>query len=201
MQRLYALIAALAAAFSTVAGEAATVNIDVRDALGHPMPNSVVLIDSPSKSAVALKSGGSYEMAQQNIMFAPHILIVPIGASVTFPNRDRVRHHVYSFSPSRKFDLKLYGKDETRSIVFNKPGVISLGCNIHDAMSAFIFVVDTPYAMITDARGHVTIPDVPAGSVTVRLWNPVIRASGNMLSQNLVVPASGLSTTYTVRSR
>ncbi|WP_010163377.1 methylamine utilization protein [Sphingomonas sp. PAMC 26617] len=191
----------MAVACSPFAADAATVTIDVRDATGQPMPNSVVLIASPNTPASALKSGGSYEMAQQNIMFMPHILIVPVGARVTFPNRDRVRHHVYSFSPSKKFDLKLYGKDETRSVVFDKAGVVSLGCNIHDAMSAFIFVVDTPYAMITDANGHVTIPNVPAGVVTVRVWNPAIRVAGNMLTQSAVVPATGLSTTYTVHGK
>ena len=201
MQRSHAWIAALAVACAPSAVHAATLTIDVRDAAGQPLPNSVVLIDSPNKPAGVMRSAGSYQMAQQNIMFAPHILIVPVGASVTFPNRDRVRHHVYSFSAAKKFNLKLYGKDETRSVVFDKPGVVSLGCNIHDAMNAFIFVVDTPFAMTTDAQGRVTIPNVPAGTVTVRVWNPVIRASGNMLSQSLAVPAAGLSTTYTIRNK
>ena len=191
---LFALMAPFAA-------HAATVNIDVRDAAGRPLANSVVLIDTPRKPAGPIKFPWPYVMAQQNIMFAPHLLIVPVGASVSFPNRDKVRHHVYSFSPPKKFDMKLYGKDETRSVVFDKPGVVSLGCNIHDVMSAFVFVVDTPYAMITDANGHVTIPNVPAGGATVKLWNPAIRAPGNMLSQPIVIPASGFTTTYTVRGK
>ena len=183
------------------AAQAVTVNIDVRDAAGQPLANSVVLIDTPRKPVGSIKFPWPYVMAQQNIMFAPHVLIVPLGASVSFPNRDKVRHHVYSFSYANKFDLKLYGKDETRSIVFDKPGVVSLGCNIHDAMSAFIFVVDTPYAMVTDANGHVTIANVPAGAATVKLWNPQIRAPGNMLSQAVTIPLSGLTTTYTVRGK
>jgi len=184
-----------------VAAHGATVSIDVRDAAGRPLPNSVVLIDTPRKPATPIKFPWPYVMAQQNITFTPHILIVPVGATVSFPNRDKVRHHVYSFSPINKFDLKLYGRDESRSVTFDKPGVASLGCNIHDAMSAFIFVVDTPYAMVTDANGHVTIPNVPAGGATVKLWNPQIRAPGNMLSQLVVIPAGGFTTTYTVRGK
>ena len=140
-------------------------------------------------------------MAQKNIQFVPHVLIVPVGASVSFPNRDKVRHHVYSFSKAKKFDLKLYGRDETRSVVFDKPGVVALGCNIHDAMSGFILVVDTPYAMQTGADGHVTIANVPAGGATVRLWHPAIRAPDNMLAQAVTVAPSGFSATYTVHGR
>ena len=83
-------------------------------------------------------------MAQENISFSPHVLIVPVGATVAFPNHDRVRHHVYSVSKPKKFDIKLYGRDETRTEAFDKPGVVALGCNIHDQMSGFIIVVDTP---------------------------------------------------------
>ncbi|MDO7841901.1 methylamine utilization protein [Sphingomonas immobilis] len=201
MRVLIACSAVVFATLSAAPGVGATVNIDVRDASGQPMPNAVVLIDSPHKPAGPIKFPWPYEIAQQNIMFMPHILIVPVGASVSFPNRDKVRHHVYSFSPAKKFDLKLYGKEDARSVTFDKPGVVSLGCNIHDSMSAFVFVVDTPYAMITDASGHVTIPNVPAGAATVRLWNPAIRTTGNMLSQTITVPAGGLSATYSVRGK
>ena len=112
-------------------------------------------------------------MQQHNIAFDPHVLIVPVGSTVGFPNLDKVRHHVYSFSKVKKFDLKLYGRDETRSVVFDKAGVVALGCNIHDSMSGFIIVVDTPYAMKTDANGRVVIANVPAGSATVGGVAPV----------------------------
>lgn len=116
-----------------------------------------------------------------------------------FPNQDRVRHHVYSFSAPKKFDLKLYGRDETKLVTFDKPGVVALGCNIHDAMSGFIFVTSTPFAAISDASGHVTINGVPAGRTTLRVWHPSVRAPGNTLSQSAIVAASGLSTSVSVR--
>lgn len=180
---------------------AATVNIDVRGADGKPLAGAVVMVDTPRKPPGPIKFDYAYEMAQQNIAFVPHVLIVPVGATVTFPNRDKVRHHVYSFSKAKKFDLKLYGKDETRSVVFDTVGVVALGCNIHDAMSGFILVVDTPYAVQTDANGHATIAGVPAGGASVRVWHPSIRSADNMLTQAATVTAAGFSTTYTIRGR
>src|ERR1700712_4533830 len=182
-----ATIAAAVAILLSSAASAATVNIDVRGADGKPLAGAVVLVETPRKAGGAIKFDYAYEMAQQNIAFVPHVLIVPVGATVTFPNRDKVRHHVYSFSKAKKFDLKLYGKDETRSVLFDKVGVVALGCNIHDAMSGFILVVDTPFAAQTDVAGHATITGVPAGTAAVRVWHPTIRATDNMLSQPATV--------------
>jgi hypothetical protein len=139
-------------------------------------------------------------MKQQNISFQPHVLIVPVGASVSFPNLDRVRHHVYSFSKPKKFEIKLYGQDETKTVLFDKPGVIALGCNIHDAMSGFIVAVDTPYAAKTDAAGHAVIADVPPGSVTLQVWHTLVRAPGNVTTQSAALPAAGLSRTIAIGS-
>ena len=125
-------------------------------------------------------------MAQQNITFTPHVLVVPVGATVSFPNRDKVRHHVYSFSKAKKFDLKLYGKEETRSVLFDRAGAVALGCNIHDAMSGFVYVLN----------------DVPAGGgATVRVWHPSIRAPDNTVSQSVTIARSGFATTFTIRGR
>lgn len=179
--------------------DAATVSIEVRGADGQPLAGAVVMVDAAAKPAVPSRL--DYVMAQQNIAFVPHILIVPTGASVSFPNRDKVRHHVYSFSKAKKFDLKLYGRDETRSVVFDKPGVVALGCNIHDAMSGIIVVSDTPYAAQSDAGGHVVLSGVPAGGATVRVWHPSIRAADNMLAQRVTVGPGGFSTTFTIRGR
>ena len=180
---------------------AATVTVDVRGTDGKPLAGAIVLVDTPRKPAGPIKFDYAYEMAQQNIAFAPHVLIVPIGSTVTFPNRDKVRHHVYSFSKPKRFDLKLYGKDETRSVVFDKLGTVALGCNIHDAMSGFIMVVDTPYAVKTDANGRATINGVPAGAAALRIWHPTIHAPDNMETQPATVTATGYSTTYTIRGR
>lgn len=180
---------------------AATVSVDVRGADGKPMAGAVVLIDTPHTPDGPVKFDYKYEMAQQNITFVPHVVIVPVGATVTFPNRDTVRHHVYSFSRAKKFDLKLYGRDETRSVTFDKAGVVALGCNIHDTMSGFVVVTDTPFAAQTDATGRATVSGVPAGLARIRLWHPAMRASEGMQTQGVTIPASGLSASYTIRGR
>ena len=184
----------------TAAG-AATAEITVRGADGKPLAGAVVMIDTPKKVAGPIHFTWGTEMAQRNIAFDPHVLIVPVGATVTFPNKDKVRHHVYSFSRVKSFNLKLYGAGEVPSVVFDKPGVVALGCNIHDSMSGFLLVVDTPFAMQTDANGHVSISGLPAGAATVRLWHPAIHAPENTLSQPVIVTAAGFATTYTVRGK
>ncbi|NIJ28660.1 plastocyanin [Sphingomonas insulae] len=176
---------------------AATVSITVRNADGSPLTDGVVLIDSTAAGRPV--PHGPYVMEQKQIAFQPHVLIVPVGAQVAFPNRDLVRHHVYSFSKAKRFDLKLYGREDQRSIVFDTPGVVALGCNIHDTMSGFVIVTATPFYARTDTAGRVTIAGVPAGPVTVRLWSPSVRAAGNTLSQAATVPAAGYATTLTIR--
>ena len=177
--------------------QAATVTIDVRGPDGRPLVDAVVVVDAPGAARAA--PGGRYMMEQKAIAFQPHVLVVPVGATVAFPNRDSVRHHVYSFSKAKKFDLKLYGKEDQRSIVFDKPGVVALGCNIHDTMSGFIYVAASPFAAKTDAQGRVQLADVPMGKATVSVWSPTIRAPGNTLSQAIAIPAGGFATTFTIQ--
>jgi plastocyanin len=180
---------------------AATVGIDVRGADGKPLAGAVVVLETSRKATAPIHFAWGTVMAQRNIAFDPHVLIVPVGSSVSFPNQDKVRHHVYSVSKTKKFDLKLYGRDETRSVVFDKPGVVSLGCNIHDAMSGVIIVVDTPFAAQTDATGHAVLTGVPAGAATARLWHPSIRAPDNSSAQPVTVAGNGGTITLAAQRR
>ncbi|WP_380780137.1 methylamine utilization protein [Sphingomonas sp. R86520] len=189
--RLTSTIVALAL---PIAAHAATVAIDVRGFDGKPLVNAVVTIETPKAPGLTVR--GPYMIEQRDIAFQPHVLIVPVGATVGFPNRDRVRHHVYSFSKTKKFDLKLYGQEDARTVLFDRPGVVPLGCNIHDSMSGFVFVTATPFAALTDEAGHVSFTGVPAGTGTVRVWHPSIRAPGSMASQLIDVAATGLATTF-----
>ena len=195
------LFSALGMVSAPFAAHAATANIDVRGPDGKPLAGAVVMIDTPKKPAAPIRFTWGTAMSQRNIQFDPHVLIVPIGSTVTFPNFDKVRHHVYSFSKAKKFDLKLYGKDDTRSVLFDHAGAVALGCNIHDQMSAFILVVDTPFAVQTDVNGHATIAGVPAGGASVRIWHPSIRAKDNVLAQPATIAATGFTNTYTIRGR
>lgn len=106
---------------------------------------------------------------QKNRTFVPHILPIQTGTAVIFPNSDNVRHQVYSFSPAKRFQLPLYAGTPQGPIVFDKPGLVTVGCNIHDQMSAYIVVVDTPYFAMT-AGGRAELPELPEGTYDVRVW-------------------------------
>ena len=163
------------------------------NAAGKPVPNGVAMVRTQAPANRGpIRFPWAYRVAQQDMQFEPFVLVVPVGADVAFPNLDPVKHHVYSFSSAKTFELKLYGRDETRSVRFDKAGVIGLGCNIHDDMSAFIRVVDTPYAIKSGARGEAVIRDVPAGPATLVVWHPYQKGKGGEVSRPIVVPASGV---------
>ncbi len=139
----------------------------VSDASGNPVKDAVVMVAGSGP----VNFPWPLELKQENLLFDPYVLIVPVGADVKFPNLDRVRHHVYSFSKGNKFELKLFGRDESRSVKLEKAGIAAVGCNIHDMMVAYIRVVDTPYAAKTGADGKVTL-DLPAGAASATVWHP-----------------------------
>lgn len=176
--------------------EAAPVLIQVVGVDGRPLSNAVVTVTMPGSAAPAPR--GPYVVAQRNIQFEPRVLIVPVGATVSFPNFDKVRHHVYSFSKPKKFELKLFGRDESRNVVFDKPGAVALGCNIHDAMNGVVYVTASPYTALTDAVGRVRM-NVAPGTGRVAVWHPSIRSAGNTLEQPASVAATGLTTTLQLR--
>jgi plastocyanin len=112
-------------------------------------------------------------MDQVNLAFEPDVLVLPVNSSVQFPNSDAVGHQVYSFSSAHRFQLPLYRGKPYPPIVFEQPGVITLGCNIHDNMLAYIVVTDAPYFGRTDAAGHWVAPSVPVGRYHIRVWHPL----------------------------
>ncbi len=173
--------------------------VEVRDAAGRPVIDAVATLKPlDAASAPPARFAWPAAMAQHDIRFDPYVLIVPVGAEVRFPNRDRVRHHVYSFSPAKTFQLKLYGQDETRSVVFDRVGVVPLGCNIHDQMIGFVDVVDTPWAAKTDVSGEAVLQGVPAGRAQLTLWHPEMKAPRNQQILAVVVPAAGAHQAVTV---
>jgi plastocyanin len=184
------LAALLLAALAPVA-QAGDVAFLVVDAKNRPVADAVVTAYPPGLKADQIRFSWPQEMVQRNLQFDPFVLVLPVGANVSFPNRDPVRHHVYSFSPTHPFELKLYGKDESRSVRFDKAGVVALGCNIHDGMVAFIKVVDTPFAAKTDDKGQAVLKGLPAGQVQVRVWHPYQKAAGNEIVRTVPVPATG----------
>jgi plastocyanin len=171
---------------------AADLTVEVRNAQGKPVPDAVATL-YPAQGARQgpIHFDWPMEMVQRNLQFHPFVLIVPAGAVVAFPNRDDVRHHVYSFSPAHPFELKLYGRDETRTVRFDHPGAIALGCNIHDNMIAFIKVVDTPYAAKSGADGLASLPSAPPGPAVLHIWHPYMRSAGNEIVRSITLPRTG----------
>jgi plastocyanin len=180
------------ALFFATSCSAADLSVVVRTAAGRPVADAVVTVYPATDSAASEpRFAWPMRMVQQNLQFSPFVLIVPAGASVAFPNLDKVRHHVYSFSPARPFELKLYGRDETRTVRFDHPGVIALGCNIHDQMIAFIKVVDTPFAAKTGANGEAVLHDLPPGQATMRVWHPYMKPHGAEVVRAITLAKSG----------
>ena len=182
----------LAAAFlSATAAQAADLQFTVRGPGGAPLPNAVVAVYPAAGQHAPTPPPTPLMMAQKDIAFSPYVLVVPLGAQVGFSNNDTVRHHVYSFSAPHRFELKLFGREETRLQTFDKPGVVALGCNIHDAMAAYVYVSDTRFVAKTDAQGRVRIADLPAGAATVKVWHPYAKLPGGTLTKALTLAAAG----------
>ncbi|WP_338501078.1 methylamine utilization protein [Sphingomonas kaistensis] len=155
---------------------AATLNVVVVDAAGRPVQNAVVSARPLGVPASGPRFASTKVMGQRNIQFTPGTLVVPLGSTVSFPNYDKVRHHVFSFSKAKRFELKLFGRDESRSVLLDKPGTVAVGCNIHDAMRGFIRVVDAPFAGTSDAAGRLSLAGTPAGRFQLTVWHPQVRA-------------------------
>lgn len=188
MRFLAPLLAVLCLAAPARAGE---LLVALTTTSGKPVADAVVMARPQGAARGAVRFPWASRMAQKDMRFDPFVLIVPVGAEVAFPNLDPFRHHVYSFSPARTFELKLYGRDETRRVRFDRAGVVAIGCNIHDDMSAFIRVVDTPFAAKTGPAGTVVLRDLPAGPVRVTVWHPYLKGPGGELSRDVTAPAAG----------
>lgn len=177
---------------------AAPLSVRVSDAAGRPVRDAVVIF-YPSRGARIPPRGARYIVSQKNLQFHPFVSIVPVGADVSFPNLDPTKHHVYSFSPAKRFELKLFARDQSRTVRFDKPGVVALGCNIHDAMSAYIVVTDSAWTARTNAQGVASFADAPNAPGRVTAWHPYLRAPGGIAQQGLA--ASQRSASFSVRLR
>lgn len=197
MARNLILVLALASAASSLA--AAPLSVRVVDASGRPVRDAVVTLYPAGGAARQAHPGGRFVIAQHNLQFQPFITIIPVGADVSFPNLDPTKHHVYSFSPAKRFELKLFAKDQSRIVHFDRPGVVALGCNIHDQMSAFIMVTDSAWTARTNGQGMVTFADAPNAPGRLAVWHPYLRAIGGELQQT--ISPSQRSANFQIRLR
>lgn len=156
---------------------AASLQAELVDSQGQPLANAVLSLRSGVAPEVA---PSAVVMDQRSQQFAPNVLAVRSGTSVSFPNSDNIRHHVYSFSLAKRFELRLYQGTPSEPVLFDKPGVVVLGCNIHDWMVGYVYVTDDPWFAVSDAQGKLNLEQLPAGTYTVSLWHP---QAPNMLPQ------------------
>ena len=178
---------------------AAPLAVRVVDASGRPVRDAVVRLYPHGPAARAPRSGGRFVVSQKNLQFQPFLTVIPPGSDVSFPNLDPTKHHVYSFSSAKKFELKLFAKDQSRTVHFDKPGVVAVGCNIHDAMSAFILVTDTAWTARTNAQGFVAFGDAPNAPGRLSVWHPYLRAPGGVVQQ--AIAAGQRSAGFAIRLR
>lgn len=170
---------AIAAGFlKTTSLLAATLVVAVQTSDGRPLPDAVVTLrareggDHPAAPVSAI-------MDQVNRAFVPDLLVVPVGSTVEFPNSDSVSHQIYSFSPPKRFQLPLYRGRPYPPVRFEHTGVITLGCNIHDFMLAYVLVTDAPYFGRTDASGSWSV-DLPRGTYQITVWHPRLREPADL---------------------
>lgn len=187
--RLATLLALLAA---TRAG-AATLEATVADAQGRPVADAVVVAVPRTPVPAPPRPAAAVEVSQKSQEFVPFVTAIPVGTAVQFPNQDTVRHHVYSFSAPKQFEIKLYAGVPEKPVLFDKPGVVTLGCNIHDWMLAYIYVADTPFVAVTDASGKASLADLPGGRYALRVWHPGLVGNETDTQREIEMPAGKTS--------
>ncbi|MEN9866728.1 MAG: hypothetical protein RL748_2318, partial [Pseudomonadota bacterium] len=176
--------------FAPAAVLAAGLQVHVKDASGQPVADAVVYAESATAQTLSKPAAG-VEIQQKDRKFLPLVTVIQTGNQVLFPNNDSVRHHIYSFSPAKKFEQKLYSGSAAAPVVFDKAGVVVLGCNIHDKMLAYVYVVDTPYFGKTDASGKFRLEQLPAGKYSVKVAHYHTVSSGAVAEQSVQVKGDG----------
>ncbi|MBI5039807.1 MAG: methylamine utilization protein [Gammaproteobacteria bacterium] len=184
--------------------QARDVSVLVRDQEGAPLQDAVVTLRPVNGAATTAAAGTVAIMDQRGKIFVPRVLVVRPGTRVEFPNSDQIRHHVYSFSPPKPFELRLYSGAEIPSVTFDRPGVVSLGCNIHDWMQGYIYVTDDPLFALSSADGTSRFTDIAEGAYELHIWHPRLRGpymgETHTLQVDTVTPAR-LDYTVELRSR
>jgi plastocyanin len=191
MARIYPLFALLLGVHGWAG--AATLDVEMREHTGKLLADAVVTLQGPiDQPAIQLDA----DMDQRGQQFAPHVLAVHSGTPIRFPNSDNIRHQVYSFSPAKRFELRLYKGTPSDPVLFDKPGVVVLGCNIHDSMLGYVYVTDDPRFGVTDAQGKLALDNLPAGDYRVTLWHPLLTGMQPLSGGSVKIPAAGLKQAF-----
>lgn len=189
MNRILAASAGLILMGAAMPGLGAELRFLVKDRHGKSVADAVVLaIPTDPKIAQRAKTPAD-AIDQVDKQFVPYVKPVFLGSKVRFPNSDHIRHQVYSFSPAKIFELPLYAGTDAPPVVFDKPGVVVLGCNIHDWMVGYIYVSETPFFAKTETAGTAVIADLPPGDYTVRVWHPSMEGGENATLRQVTLNA------------
>jgi hypothetical protein len=168
----------------TTSANAESVSVLILDQNGNPVRNAVVVAVPASGIHTQIKPKEEI-LDQIDKEFVPYVKPILVGSTVRFPNQDNIRHHVYSFSPAKNFELPLYSGAAAPPVLFDKVGVVVLGCNIHDWMVGYIYVSESPFYAKTEADGRATINGLPREEVRVRVWHPDMTASEDSTARSL----------------
>lgn len=166
---------------------AQTIEVSLTDDKGQAVADAIVAYEPTDATGLEVTPNNEQSVTQKNKSFIPFVTVVPIDSTVTFTNEDSVLHHVFSFSKAKRFDLKLFGASEPQTVLFDAPGIVSVGCNIHDGMIAYVFVSQSPYTAQTDENGKAVLTNVPAGAGAVTIWHPLLKGKGNLIRQQVTV--------------
>jgi plastocyanin len=187
----------LVMALTCAPGAAAAGDLVVRvlDKQGKPLHDAVVTARVQAGRAVQPAAPSDEVIDQVDQEFVPRVKPVLAGTRVRFPNSDSVRHQVYSFSPAKRFELPLYSGRGTAApaVVFDTPGVVALGCNIHDWMVAYIYVSDTPHFAKTGKDGTAVLKELPPGDYNVRVWQPNLAEPEESTVRRVAIDRNGAS--------
>lgn len=186
--------------FTAVNSLAASVTANILDASGKPLADAAVYAE-PEAAQAAPKSGKTVEIEQKGRKFIPNVTVIQTGTNISFPNNDTVRHHVYSFSPAKVFELKLYSGKPANPENFDKPGTVVIGCNIHDQMAAYIHVVPTPYFTRSDASGKAKLDGLPPGRYRLKAWHFGLPPGAAAAEQTLIVTGADASASFTLNAK
>jgi len=173
------------------AAPAASVKVVTRDPAGVPVADAVASLTPDAAPPAAPAAPAPVEIVQHDEEFSPYVTPVLVGTRVAFPNRDKVQHHVYSVSAAKRFEIPLYIGDSKETIVFDKPGIVTLGCNIHDWMVAYVVVLATPYFAKTGTDGGALVSGLLPGHYRLSVWHPRLKAPVEL---DVTVPAGGEAT-------
>jgi len=175
------VLSAFLAPLTPVHGGAPSVSGTVTSGDGEGVADAVVFVQTPAPAPGHTRV--SQVLDQIHKTFVPGLLPIVVGTSVRFPNHDQIHHHVYSFSPAKTFELPLYKGEDAPEVLFDKVGVVKIGCNIHDWMSGIILVLPSPHFTVTDAQGRFVLGALPAGDYTLVAWHELSKVKPDATAQ------------------